>query len=399
MTEQDQRICDPVSTAELERRWKAVRAQMSQAGLDALVVEGANNSVGGGGYVRWFTGLSAPSSYPHTVIFPAQGPMTLITHGASGEQAELNATSQNYPGVGRKIGAPHFPSVGYSGRNEFEAAAREIKQSGFKTVGLVGANGMYYGFLAGLRENLPAIKFVDADEIVDPIKAIKSAEEIEFLRRTAAIQDQVLEKICAHIKPGMRDFEVMAYAHYVGELLGIAGGYYLGSSAAPGNPTMIRSRVEQGRKLNQGDILYWQAETSGPGGYFVHVGRPIVLGKAPPELVDAFTAMAEAQRYTLDLLTPGVKGRDVLDKYNAYMRSRRLPEEARVHCHGQGYSTVERPIASEAETMTFGPDMNVGIHPSIATDRMFVTICDNFLTKPDGTIERLHRTPQEIIEI
>ena len=76
-----------------------------------------------------------------------------------------------------------------------------------------------------------------------------------------------------------------------------------------------------------------------------------------------------------------------------------LPEEARVHCHGQGYATVERPIASEAETLAFGPDMNVGIHPSIATDRMFVTICDNFLTRSDGSIERLHDTPQEIIEI
>jgi Xaa-Pro aminopeptidase len=399
MTEQDQRICDPVSTSELERRWKAVRAQMSRAGLDALVVEGANNSVGGGGYVRWLTGLSAPSSYPHTAIFPAQGLMTLITHGAIGERAELNGTNQNYRGVGRRIGAPHFPSVGHSGRHEFDEAAREIKKSGFKTVGLVGANGMYYGFLAGLRDNLADVKFVDADEIIDPIKAVKSAEEIAFLRRTAAIQDQVLEKVRAHIKPGMRDFEVMAYAQYVGQLLGIAGGYYLGSSAAPGSPTMIRSRDEQGRMLRQGDIMYWQAETSGPGGYFVHVGRPIVLGKAPLELVDAFKAMAEAQRYTLNLLKPGVSGRDVLDKYNAYMRSRRLPEEARVHCHGQGYATVERPIASEAETMTFGADMNIGIHPSIATDRMFVTICDNFLTRPDGTIERLHRTSQEIIEI
>ncbi len=399
MEHDDKRICDPVSTAELERRWKAVRAQMAPMGLEALLIEGANNSLGGGSYARWFTGLSPSSSYPHTIIFPAVGLTTLVTHGAIGETAEMGGKNPNYPGIARRIGAPHFPAVSYSGRHEVEAVAGAIKQGGFKTVGLVGANSMYYGFLAKLRVQLAEIKFVDADDIVDPLKAVKSGEEIAFIRRIAAIQDEVLEKVLTHIKPGMRDFEVMAYAEYVGQLLGSAGGYYLGSSAAPGTPTLIRPRVEQGRTLRLGDIFYWQAETSGPGGYFVHVGRPIVLGKAPADLRDAFKAMAEAQRYTLDLLKPGVSGREVLTQYNAYMRSRNLPEEGRVHCHNQGLTTVERPIACDGETLVFGPNMNIGIHPSIATDRMFVTICDNFLTKPDGSIERLHRTPQEIIEL
>jgi Xaa-Pro aminopeptidase len=396
---ENQRICDPISTAELERRWKAVRAEMSLTGLDALLIEGANNLVGGGSYCRWFTGLAPSTSYPHTVIFPAQGLMTLITHGPAGAQTELGGANPSFPGIGRRMSAPHFPTVGYSGRHEVAAAVRAIRECGFKTIGLVGANGMYYGFLAGLRQQLADIEFVDADPIVDPIRAVKSAEEIAFIRQTAAIQDRVLEKIGEHVKPGMKDFEVLAYAQYVGQLLGSATGYYLGSSAAPGTPALIRSRDEQGRTIQKGDVMYWQAESSGPGGYFVHVGRPFVLGKAPSEVVDGFNAVLEAQRHTVELLKPGISGRDVLDKYNAYMRSRGLPEERRVHCHCQGYTTVERPIASESESMAFGPDMNIGIHPSIGTDRMFVTVCDNFLMKHDGTLERLHQIPQEIIEL
>ena len=396
---QDQRICNPVSTSELERRWKAVRTQMSRAGLDALLIEGANNLVGGGAYCRWFTGLAPSTSYPHTVIFPAKGLMTLITHGAAGERTEFDGGNPSFPGIARRIGAPHFPAVGYSGRHEVAAAARAIKEGGFKAVGLVGANAMYYGFLAGLREQLREIDFVDADPIVDPIKAVKSAEEIAFIRRIASIQDQVLEKIRDHIKPGMKDFEILAYAQYVGQQMGSATGYYLGSSAAPGSPALIRSREEQGRTLRKGDVMYWQAESSGPGGYFTHVGRIFVLGKAPTEIVDAFNTVVEAQQFTIDLLKPGVSGRDVLEKYNAYMRARGLPEERRVHCHCQGYTTVERPIASDEETMAFGPDMNIGIHPSIGTGRMFVTVCDNFLMRQDGSIERLHQIPQEIVEL
>jgi Xaa-Pro aminopeptidase len=258
---------------------------------------------------------------------------------------------------------------------------------------------MYYGFLAGLRRQLAEIEFVEADEIVDPIRAVKSAEEIDFIRQTAAVQDEVLAKIRDHIKPGMKDFEILAYAQYVGQLLGSATGYYLGSSAAPGTPTFIRSRDEQGRTVRKGDVMYWQCESSGPGGYFVHVGRIFVLGKAPAEIVDAFNAMVEAQHYTIELLKPDISGREVLAKYNAYMRERGMPEERRVHCHCQGYTTVERPIASDGENMAFGPHMNIGIHPSIASNQMFVTVCDNFLMNRDWTVERLHRTPQEIIEL
>ncbi len=50
------------------------------------------------------------------------------------------------------------------------------------------------------------------------------------------------------------------------------------------------------------------------------------------------------------------------------------------------------------ETMAIGADMNIGIHPSISDARMFVTVCDNFLIGSNGA-ERLHHTPQEIVEL
>ena len=84
MSYPDERLCDPISLAELERRWQAVRAAMAEAGLDALVIQGSCNLAGTGGYFRWFTGVSPIGSYPQTVIFPRDGLMTLICHGPLG---------------------------------------------------------------------------------------------------------------------------------------------------------------------------------------------------------------------------------------------------------------------------------------------------------------------------
>ena len=143
----------------------------------------------------------------------------------------------------------------------------------------------------------------------------------------------------------------------------------------------------------------YQAENTGPGGFFVHLGRIFGFGKAPQDLVDAFGALVEAQQYTLGLLKPGASCRDIFAEYNAYMRARGLPEERRVYCHGQGYEVVERPLIRDDESMRIAADMNIGIHPSLSNERMFATVCDNFLTHADGPAERLHKTPQTIIEL
>lgn len=395
----DERLCDPVSMTELERRWRAVRAAMAEAALDALVIQGACNLAGTGGYFRWFTGVSPIGSYPQTVIFPREGLMTLVCHGPLDGAHDLKGEDATLPGIGRRLTTPMFPAIGYANAYDAELAAREIKRGGFRAVGLVGLNQMLYGSGAALQKLIAGVAVRDATDLVDPVKAVKSAEEIALIRRAAALQDEVLKRTLPHIKPGMRDFEVMAWSHYQGQLLGSETGYFLGSSAPAGRPAFIRPRPQQGRRLGAGDVLFWQAENTGPGGMFVHVGRVVVLGKAPQELVDAWGIAVEAQDFTLRLLRPGAACAEIFAAYQSYMRARGLPEETRLHCHGQGYDVVERPLIRHDETMTIAAAMNIGIHPSWATARMFITVCDNFLIGADGANERLHRTPREIIEL
>lgn len=399
MTSTDERVCNPVSRGELERRWAAVRALMPDAGIDALVVQGANNIVGTGGYFRWLTGTSVQSSYPQTVIFPREGLMTLIWHGPFNEDTKFDGNEPALPGIGRRFGTPSFPAVNYCAGYDAEIVAREIIKGGFHNVGFVGPNSIYFGFGARLKELLADRRFFDVTDVVDPLKAIKSPEEIGFIRRTAAMQDEIMAKVREHMRPGMKDFEVMAYAQYVGQLLGSETGYFLGSSASLGTPSRLRRRPEQGREIRPGDILMFQLENTGPGGLFVHLGRLFVFGKVPQEIADAFGQMVEAQDYTVSLLKPGASCRELFQEYNSYMRARGLPEENRLHCHGQGYDVVERPLVRNDESMKLAANMNIGIHPSISNERMFVTVCDNFLLNTENKVERLHKTPRTIVEV
>ena len=73
---------------------------MADQKLDALIVQGANNMCGTGGYFRWFTGVSMATSYPATVIFPKDGLMTLVSHGPMGVERDFGGNDAVWRGVG-----------------------------------------------------------------------------------------------------------------------------------------------------------------------------------------------------------------------------------------------------------------------------------------------------------
>jgi Xaa-Pro aminopeptidase len=395
----DERQCHPISTAELERRWAAVRAAMPEQKLDALIVQGASNMAGTGGYFRWFTGVSVATSYPATVIFPKDGLMTLVSHGPMGGERRLDGTDPVWRGVGHALFTASFPAIDYCIPYDAELIAREVRRAGYARVGIVAWNNMLFGFGDRLRRLLDGVTLVDATRLVDPLKARKSAEEMELIRRAGRMQDEILARVQREIRAGKQDFELFAYGAYVGNLMGSETGYMLGSSAAPGTPAQIRPRREQGRTLRDGDVIYYQCENTGPGGMMVHVGRTYVLGKAPQELVDAFGVICEAQDNTIRMLAPGADPKEIFAAHNAFMERHGMHKEPRLHCHGQGYDVVERPLVRHDEDMRLTAGMNIGLHPTFGTARLFVTVCDNFLIGPDGTIEPVHRTPRKIFEL
>ena len=397
----NERLCNPVSRGELERRWKAVRAQMAAQGYDALVFQGAGNSGGTAGYYRWITGISALNAYQQTVVFPAEGLMTICCHGPIGGEFAHDGCDPSYPGIGRRLTTAAFPGVNYNSGYDADLISGDLAKRGCRKVGYVGANSLYFGFGLRMIEQLAmaGIQFLDATALVDPIKAIKSPEEIELMRRGAAMQDEIMRKGIEFIKPGMKDFEVMAYGQYLGELMGAETGYFLGSSAAPGEPALMRRRAEQNRTIRKGDVFKFQVEDTGPGGMFVHLGRNIVLGKAPQELVDAVGIVLELREFTLKLLKPGRSCPEIFAEYNAELVRRGLRPEKRLHCHNQGYDVVEPPMIRHDETLPLLAPLNIGLHPSILTPRFLATICDNYLLNADGSIERLHQVPEKIFEL
>jgi Xaa-Pro aminopeptidase len=312
---------------------------------------------------------------------------------------EFSAADAALTGIARKLTTPSYPSIEYTASYDADLAAQEAQRFGAKRVGLVAPAAMYHGFATHLRANLAELDVVDATELVDRIKALKSEEERGLIRQVAAMQDEILARVRDFIRPGLKDFEIAAYAQYVGQQLGSEQGIFLCSSAPPGQAATFQPRYRQGRTLQSGDVFSLLIENNGPGGYYTELSRIFVLGRATSELRDAHASVLDAQRYALSLLQPGARCAEIAARLDDYLRAKGLGEERRLSAHGMGYDMVERPLVRADETLSLEEHMSIVCHPGLVNERLFVHNTDNYLLEARGVSECLHRTPKQIFEI
>ncbi|HXA36920.1 MAG TPA: M24 family metallopeptidase [Steroidobacteraceae bacterium] len=372
---------------------------MKAQDIDALVVQNSSDWVGG--YIRWFSNQPATNGYPSSVVFPTEGGMSFIEQGPFGGIRVADAAEAERTGIARRLTTPSYPSVGYSGHYDAEIAAAELEKLGARRVGLVAPAAMYHSFGAHLTAMLrrAEVDLIDSTDLVDQIKAIKSEEERSLIRQVAAMQDEVMARVREFVRPGLKDFEIAAYAQHVGQQLGSEQGIFLCSSAPPGQAATFRPRSMQGRTLERGDVYSLLVENNGAGGYYTELSRMFVLGRVPDELKAAHAAVLEAQRYALTLLKPGAAAAEIYAQHNGYLRKNNLPEERRLSVHGMGYDMVERPLIRHDESMRIAAHMAIVCHPGILNERMFVHNTEMYLIPEQGPPECLHLTPKQIFEI
>src|ERR1700674_3924769 len=299
-----ERLNTPISTAELERRWQAVRAAMAAEKIDVLLMQNNNDHMGG--YVRYFTDMPATNGYPNTVVFPRDDEMTVVCQGPFGGSETTAQGDISWRGVKKIMTTPSYASAHYTKDYDPELAVQALEPFRNGTIGYVGTYQMSFAMLDFMKRAFPKARFVDATDMVDRIKVIKSAEEMELVKRAAAMQDGAMHAAFAAAKPGMRDTEVAAAAQFYSQCHGSENGIYLCASMPLGQPSKFSNRHLQNRVIQKGDQIALLVEDNGPGGMYTELGRSCVVGaKVPQAMKDELAFCMEARKLTLDLLKPG----------------------------------------------------------------------------------------------
>lgn len=375
-----------LSRHELERRWKAVRERMAAEGIDYLVIHSQQRYVAG--YFLWFTDYSS-ANFGITAVFPQDDDMTIISHGPKTPTPPKPQPEWAWRGVKETITVAAFPNVWWQDGWFAEKAVEVMMRKKPKTVGLVGLGSMSASLYENLHKGLNGVKIVNATDLVDEVRMVKSEEELKLHREAAYLHEMSYGVAKQAIRPGrlvieaieeIRDAQILAGSEeqQINISFGQLGGVQY-QQASWGN-TFVR------RRFKAGDIINILIESSIACGYWYDLRRFLCIGKVPKEIQEAYDIVKEARSRMAVVLKPGASPGVGVEASDKYLASKGCPPEARAAGHGQGVGLVERPIISKEDPAKLAAGMVISLHPTARTKSAMACIADTYVITDSGAV-------------
>jgi len=288
------------STAERDRRWKAVRALMTAQNLDVIVTpQNSGHSADYQANTRYLThcGGGEPDL---AAVFPLEGEVTAIATSA----------------------APRWPTVQdwvtdvrEARRNYGRAIVERLKELNLER-GRIGITGLgevegtrtpegtiFYGTWRQIREAFPHAELIDVTAILDEVRYVKSQEEIDALANSAEINELAIQAEIEAAKVGVKDWEVWAAMHYAmtrnGSELPVHCFWVSGK-----NPKRTLTRPSM-RLLERGDVIINEIEASWIG-YRAQAVQPVFVEVIHLVQAELIKVQREIFNRVMENLKPGV---------------------------------------------------------------------------------------------
>ena len=388
-----ERLKSPAPVRELERRAAELQKAMKAAGIDMILAQNITQYLCGCN--RYMTDTTAENNYPQSSFLPADD----VVHFIACSGPPLGAYP---PEWARLIGkpyatAPYFSPFNYTNEWEGQYVVKWCVDNNAKKIGIAGFGMFYWNYYETIKKMLPELEIVDVSDMFDEIRAVKSADEQEYIAKTVKVQDKVMGYVRAYAHAGVREYELRSKLQQVCADHGSEEQIIVLGSAPKGEKFDLMPSFFQNRTLQSGDQLYVRLSVSGPGGLFCTVGRMFCVDEEPSAQMQADWEKAlAAQKYLADKLVPGADPQVIFADYNNYLASNGYKTEQGLFCYGQGYDNVERPSAQPGETMKIGCDMCMAMNTSLVNNVSSVYCADSFMIKGDGAV-RMHKTPQTIV--
>jgi Xaa-Pro dipeptidase len=335
------------SSAEFERRRRALLAALSRERLDAMLLFQQES-------MYWLTGYDTFGfCFFQCLVVTADGRMALLTRSADLRQARHTS---NIPDVRIwKDAADANPA------RDLKALAAELGLSGkrlgveFESYGLVAADGKK---LEAAFDDFATL--ADASQLVTRLRAVKSEEEITYVRRAAELANAADRAALAEIRAGADEGDILAAQH---------AAIFSGGGDYPGNEFIIGSgadallcRYKSGRRrLEERDQI--TLEFAGAyRHYHAAIMRTVVVGEPKHTHLAHHRAAREALLACEAELRPGRTAGDVFAAHARVLDAHGLSQHRLNAC---GYSLgakftpswMDWPMFYEANPWPIEPGM------------------------------------------
>ena len=336
-----------LSLEERDRRWRRIREEMVQRGLDCLLVWGNDAFINmAGANFKYVTSVSP--RHRSLAVFPLKGDPIVY----------MSWTHEAY-----------YYGVCYTWVRDVRPMAMAndiiniVKELGFAKarIGMVESHRhavVPYQLWKDVLDGLPEVNFVDESNLLDLLQVIKSPEEIRCMEEAGRIAALAHKAILDTARAGVRECEV--YANMKQAMYSNCGehGLLLVGSTAPnfGHP---RCDTLSTRKLEKGDIFMAEYHTT-YAGYMTQTERNVSIGKPRKEYLELFKVCKEVYTGMADKLRPGKSYKEAEEAAWAELRKAGVDcVECGIGTHGLNSEPIPPGAEIVAENMTIKVGLNI----------------------------------------
>ncbi|MBV9637441.1 MAG: ectoine hydrolase DoeA, partial [Methylobacteriaceae bacterium] len=305
--------------------------------------------------------------------------------------------------AGNIVGYPdHY--VQSTERHPMDLLARLIEERGWSR-GSIGVEMDNYWFTAAameaLRRHLPNARFVDATGLVNWQRAVKSPQEIDYMRKAARIVEAIHQRILDKVEPGMRKCDLVAEIYDVG-IRGVDGygGDYpaLVPLLASGEEASAPHLTWDDRPLRRGEGTFFEVAGCYRR-YHCPLSRTVFLGKPTPAFLDVEKAVLEGMEAGLAAARPGNACEDIANAFFAALKRHGFIKDSRT-----GYPIgLSYPPDWGERTMSLRPGDRTVLEPGMTfhfmtglwLETMGLEITESILITPNG-VECLADVPRRL---
>ena len=247
----------------------------------------------------------------------------------------------------------------------YEELARQVKS----LVGSGSRVGIDYASMclsvAGferLKANAPHVDFVDASGLVEKFRAIKSAGELDYLRRAGAISGAAIRTALGNIRAGHTDRDIASDLFSTAVKLGSEP-----MSMGPFVPTGLRTFQAHsswiGAELRPGDLINTELAAV-VARYNTPVFRVAVVGEPSDELKRFYDASRAGLEAGLSGIEPGMTSHDADAVVRAAIERTPYAEYFTVRA-AYGIGIGMQPTWAESAVLAFRPNDRTVIRPGM----------------------------------
>lgn len=275
---------------------------------------------------------------------------------------------------------------------EFKTTPLELVAEVLKEKGLVrGRIGMELGYMtsrhmAEIQRLVPGATIDDAAPVFDKARSVKTAAEIDLLKRAATATERAMLATYLTIRVG--EDEHSLFQRLQSNLL-LNGANpvafaYIGAGPSTGFPHADPT----GYQVQQGDVV--KTDVGGLfDGYCSDVARTGVVGGPTPEQRDLYKRLMEVHRVSIDTLRVGKTAADVFNTAKAEYARVKIPFPLPHQGHSIGLSVHEHPILNPFDHTPLEPGMTFMVETRVRWPGKVGYHVEDLILVTDGAPELL----------